>query len=328
MKLLIVVQHKFELWEAPAWFDEKLHQDFPELKVVRFSSRDGREEEFDDTDILFAWSLKPEQFLRAKKLRWIHCPAAAVNPLMFPELVNSNVILTNGREVHGAVVAEQVIAMICALARNFPKAMRLQAQHVWGQEKMWRETPCPRNLGGATLGLVGVGAIGRRVAKYAVALGMRIIATRDDPRKEKPESVEKVYAANELPKLLAESDYVVLSAPVLASTQKLMHKETLAAMKPDAYLINVGRGALVDEQALADAIRNKKIAGAALDVFDKEPLPADSPLWDLENVLITPHTGGISEKAWERQYTFFSENLRRFMDGKPLLALVDKQKGY
>lgn len=328
MKVLIVIHHRFELWEAPVWFDQRLRQDFPELQIVRWSALDGKEEEFNDSEVIFTWSLKPEQFERAAKLRWIHSPAAAVNQLMFPELVNSNVILTNGRDVHGVVVAEQVIALIFALARNLPKAIRLQARHVWGQEQMWSESPRPREVAGATLGLVGVGAIGRGVAKHAAALGMRVIATREDPRKEKPEGVEKVFAANELTKLLAESDYVVLAAPVLASTQKLINEKSLAAMKPEACLINVGRGALVDEVALADALRNKKIAGAALDVFDKEPLPEDSPLWDLENLLITPHTGGTTEKAWERQYAFFADNLRRFISGAPLLAVVDKEKGY
>jgi phosphoglycerate dehydrogenase-like enzyme len=328
MKLLIMIHHRFELWEAPDWFDQKLRQDFPDLEIVRLSAQDGNEEEFDDAEIIFTWSLKPEQLQRAAKLRWIHSPAAAVNQLMFPELVQSDVIVTNGRDVHGVVVAEQVMAMIFALARNLPRAMRLQAQHVWGQEHMWNEVPRPREVAGATLGLVGVGAIGREVAKRAAAMGMRVIATREDIRKEKPPNVDKVFAANDLSRLLAESDYVVLAAPVTAATQKLMDKKSFNDMKPEACLINVARGWLVDEAALAEALRSKKIGGAALDVFEKEPLPPDSPLWDLDNLLITPHTGGITEKAWERQYAFFADNLRNFMNGRPLAAMVDKRKGY
>jgi phosphoglycerate dehydrogenase-like enzyme len=328
MKLLVMIQHKFELWEAPVWFDQRLRQDFPGLQIVRFSTRDGREEELDDAAIIFTWALKPEQFQRAAQLQWIHCPAAAVHPLIFPELVNSNVVLTNGRNVHGPVVAEHVLALIFAVAKNLPYAMRLQVRHVWGPELMWTESARPREVAGATLGLVGVGSIGSAVAKSAAALGMDVLATRQDPRKAVPEGVRKVFAAMELPKMLAESDYVVVAVPVTASTQKMIDEKCLAAMRPSACLINVGRGALLDEVALANALRTKKIAAAALDVFEKEPLPQDSPLWDMENVLITPHTAGLTNKLWERQYMVFSENLKRFLNGQPLLAVVDKHKGY
>src|SRR6185312_1113155 len=286
MKLIVMIQHQFELWEAPGWFDQRLREDFPGLQIVRFSTRDGREQELDDAEIIFTWALKPEQFARDPRLQWIHCPAAAVHQLMFPELVNSNAILTNGRNVHGKVVAEHVLALIFALAKNLPYAMRLQARRVWGLELMWAESARPREVSGATVGLVGVGSIG------------------------------------------GEADYVVLAVPVTASTQQMIGAKQLAAMRPNACLINVGRGAVLDEAALVDALRTKTIAAAALDVFEKEPLPQDSPLWKMENVLITPHTAGLTDKLWERQYAFFSENLRRFMNGQPLLAVVDKQKGY
>ncbi len=193
---------------------------------------------------------------------------------------------------------------------------------------MWTESARPREISGATLGLVGVGSIGSEVAKSAAALGMDVIATREDPRKPVPEGVRTVFATSELLQMLAESDYVVLTAAVTPATQKMIDEKCLAAMKPSACLINVGRGALLDEAALTNALRSKNIAAAALDVFEKEPLPQDSPLWDMENVLITPHTAGLTDKLWERQYAFFSENLKRFMNGQPLLALVDKQKGY
>lgn len=328
MKLIVMIQHQFEVWEAPAWFDQKLRQDFPGVRIVRFSTRDGCEQEFDDAEIIFTWTLKPEQFACDARLQWIHCPAAGVHQLMFPELVNSNVLLTNGRNVHGPVVAEHVLASIFALAKNLPYAMRLQEKHLWGQELMWAEGARPREVSGATLGLVGIGSIGREVAKSAASLGMNVIATRQDPGKPAPEGVRKVFATNELSTMLAESDYVVLAVPVTTSTKKMIDAKHLAAMRPSACLINVGRGAVLDEAALAHALRTKMIAAAALDVFEKEPLPQDSPLWDMENVLITPHTAGLTDKLWERQYAFFSGNLRRFMNGQPLLAVVDKQKGY
>ncbi|MGO9123471.1 MAG: D-2-hydroxyacid dehydrogenase [Terriglobales bacterium] len=328
LKLLIVLHHHFELWNAPDWFAQRLQRDFPQVEVVHFSSYDGVESHLRDAEIIVTWSLRPEQFKLARKLRWIHSPAAAVHQLMFPELIQSDVILSNAREVHGPVVAEHVMALIFALAKQIPQAVRLQEKHVWGQEIMWKGKPRPREVAGATLGLVGVGSIGHAVAKSAVALGMHVIATRENPEKGRPEGVKQVYPATEINMLLERSDYVVLAAPTTLATTGLMSRERLAHMKPEAFLINVGRGPLVDEVALADVLRQRKIGGAALDVFEQEPLPADSPLWDLENLLLTPHTAGLTDRLWERHHALISENLRRYLTHQPMLALVDKTKGY
>jgi D-2-hydroxyacid dehydrogenase (NADP+) len=336
MKLLIVLHHRFELWNAPPWFSQRLRQEFPQLEIVHLTSYEGVEQELRDAEIAIAWSLRPEQFKAAQKLRWIHSPTAAVHQLMFPELINSDVILTNSREVHGPVVAEHVIALIFALAKQIPQAVRLQQKHIWGQEPMWRgpalsgsrRGPRPREVTGATLGLVGVGSIGYEVAKSAAALGMHVIAMREHPEKGRPDGVEQVFAPSQFDGLLAQSDYVVLAAPLTSTTRNLIDAARLAKMKPDACLINVSRGPLVDEAALAQALRDRKIGGAALDVFASEPLPSESPLWDLENLLITPHTAALTEKLWERHYALISENLRRYLNHQPLLAVVDKQKGY
>jgi D-2-hydroxyacid dehydrogenase (NADP+) len=326
-KLLILTYHRLELWIAPAWFAERLRGEFPQVEVTELTSYENVEQHIADVEILFGVSIRPEQFLTARKLRWIHSQAAAVHQFMFPELVNSDVIITNARDVHGPVVAEQVIAMIFALAKQIPVAVRFQQKHEWGQEAISKVT-APRELAGATVGLIGVGSIGRNVAKHAAALGMRVVAVREHPEKGKPEHVDEVWPSSQLIRLLGQSDYVVLSAPVTPETTGIIGKEQLAAMKPHARLINVGRGPLIDEPALIDALRSGKIGSAALDVFDQEPLPADSPLWDLENLLIMPHTAGISEKMWERHYALFSENLRRYFAGQPLLGVVDKSSGY
>jgi phosphoglycerate dehydrogenase-like enzyme len=327
-KLLIVTYHRLDLWIAPAWFSERLSGEFPQLEVVQLNSYENVGQEIADAEIMFGISLRPEQFLTARKLRWIHSQAAAVHQFLFPEFVNSDVILTNARDVHGPVVAEQVIAMMFALARQIPAAARFQQKHIWGQEAMWRGKSRPRELAGATVGLVGLGSIGRNVAKRASALGMRVVAVREHPEKEKPQYVDEVFPSSKLSDVLAQSDYVVLSTPVTPETTGMIGGQQLAAMKSDACLINVGRGLLIDEAALINALLTQKIGGAALDVFDQEPLPSDSPLWDLENLLITPHTGGMSDKMWERHYTLFSENLRRYFSGQPLLGLVDKRSGY
>jgi phosphoglycerate dehydrogenase-like enzyme len=328
MNLLVILRHPFELWNAPPWLLERLNQDFPGINAVQRSSYEGIEENLADAEIVVSWSLRPEQFKAASRLRWIHSPAAAVHQFMYPELIHSDVMLTNAREVHGPVVAEHVMALLFALAKCLPQAVRLQTQHVWGQELLWRGQPRPRELAQATLGLVGLGSIGRAVAKHASNLGMRVIAVRENPKNEIPQGVEQVFASSQLDLLLADSDYVVLAAPVRPSTRGLMDARRLAKMKPDACLINVGRGSLVDEVALLEALRERRIGGAALDVFEEEPLPADSPLWDLDNLLITPHTAGLTEKLWERHYQLLSENLRRYMEGKPLLSVVNKQQGY
>ncbi len=328
MKLLIVLHHRFELWNAPDWLAERLRKDFPQLQIVHLACYDGLEDHLRDAEIAITWSLRPEQFLAATKLRWLHSPAAAVHQLLFPEFVNSDVVLTNARQVHGPVVAEHVIALIFALAKKLPQAVRLQQKRTWGQEAMWRGCPRPREVAGATVGLIGLGSIGRESAKRASALGMRVLATREHPEKGRPEFVNEVFGPTQLDQMLAQSDYVVLAAPLTPETRSLIDAPRLAAMKSDACLINVSRGPLVDEAALAAVLRERKIAGAALDVFSEEPLPAESPLWDVENLLITPHTAAVTEKLWDRHYELIRENLRRYLAGEPLLAVVDKHKGY
>jgi phosphoglycerate dehydrogenase-like enzyme len=328
MKVLFVLQHRHELWQVPSWFLDRLRSDFPEHEIVYRNSYDDIESQIGDAEVVFTLSLRPEQFRYAQKLRWIHSPAAAVHQLLSPELINSDVALTNARDVHGPVVAEHVIALILALAKRIPQDVRFQQQHIWGQEVLWRDRPRPREIAGATLGLIGLGSIGRAVAKHASALGMRVIALREHPEREHPKGVEKVLSSAQLDQLLEQSDYVVLCPPLTPATRGMIGAAQLAKMKPDACLINVGRGPLLDEAALFTALRDHKIGGAALDVFAEEPLPSTSPLWDLQNLLITPHTAGMTEKLWERHYALFSENLRRYLNRQPLLALVDKSRGY
>jgi phosphoglycerate dehydrogenase-like enzyme len=241
--------------------------------------------------------------------------------------VESDVIVTNAREVHGPVVAEHAMAVIFALAKRIPQAVRFQQKRIWAQEILWRED-APAEVANANLGLVGLGSIGRNVAKRASSLGMHVTCVREHPESEKPDGVEEVLPASKLDQLLRRADYVVLAIPVTDATLGIIRGEQLSQMKREAYLINVGRGPLIEENALVESLRARKIAGAALDVFDQEPLPPDSPLWDLENVLVTPHTAGMTTKLWERHYQLFSANVRRFLSGHPLLGLVDKPAGY
>ena len=262
MKLLIVVHHRLDLWQAPAWFGERLAKRFPELQITLRTSYDGIEDDLRGAEIIFTISLRPEQFALTRNLRWIHAPSAAVHQLLFRELVDSDVVVTNSREVHGPVVAEHVMALIFALAKKIPQAARFQQNKVWGQEAIWKEGPHPQEIAGATLGLIGVGSIGRRVAQMASALGMRVIAVREHVEKGSPEGVEKVFGLADIEEMLSQSDFVVVAAPLIPATTGLMNTARLAAMKRSAFLINVGRGPQVDEPALTAALRSRQIAGA------------------------------------------------------------------
>src|ERR1700688_2484341 len=230
MKLLMVVHHRFDLWNVPAWFTEKLKEDFPRIDVLHKTTYEGIEEHLHDAEILFTFSLRPEQFSCAQKLRWIHAPTAAVHQLLFPELVKSDVLLTNAREVHGPVVAEHVIALIFALAKKIPQAARLQEQRLWGQDAIWNDGPRPREIAGATLGLIGLGSIGRNVVRMAAALGMRVIAVREHPEKKKPDGVAAVYSPGQINDVLPQSDYVVVAAPLTEATRGLINANRLGAM--------------------------------------------------------------------------------------------------
>src|SRR5271167_4299240 len=233
MKVLIAVHHPFDQWNAPAWLPERLGVEFPQVKVVLLPDYRRVDAEIVDADIVVAWSLRREQISAAKKLKWIHSPAAAVNQLLFPELVESEIVLTNAREVHGPVVAEHVIALIFALAKKIPGSARLQEKHVWGQQILWDELPRIREVAGATLGMIGLGSIGRPAVKSAKALGMRVIAVREHPEKGS-EGADAIFGPDQIEVLFRQADYIVLAAPVTGRPTAIANGERLAVMKPDA----------------------------------------------------------------------------------------------
>ena len=329
MKLLIALYHPFSLWTAPDWFAPRLRKDFPDLNIVQLPGPRyvGIEREIEDADVIITWSIRPEQFAYAKQLRWLHSPAAAVHQLMFPEMIHRDVLITNARDVHGAVVAEHALALVFALAKRLPSAMRGQREHKWVQQAIWEEKPTTREIAGATVVVIGMGSIGREFTRRAKALGMKVIAVREHPGRGS-DGADKVTGVEQLDSVLPEADYVLLAAPQTPATTGIINSARLRFMRPDSYLINVSRGPLIDDSALIAALQENRIAGAALDVFVEEPLPADSPYWPLEDVLITPHTAAVTEKLWDRHYALIADNLRRFLAGQPLLSVVDKHKGY
>jgi D-2-hydroxyacid dehydrogenase (NADP+) len=238
VKILIVLHHRFELWQAPEWFAQRLRRDFPQLEVVHLQGYDRVNSEIADADIAISWSLRGEQIGAAKNLKWIHSTATAVHALMSPELRASEIVVTNARDVHGPVVAEHAMALVFALAKRLPQAMRYQQRKHWAQEELWHATARPRELNGATMTIVGMGGIGRPLAKMASSLGMRVIGVREHPELT-CDGVAKMYGFDNLDRALSEGDFVVLAAPVTPRTHHLMNAAHLACLKHNAYLINV-----------------------------------------------------------------------------------------
>ena len=327
MKVLIVHCHTFELWHAPAWLRLRLQEAFPNVEFVQLPNDRRLAKEVENADVFIGWSFPPQFLARAQKLRWIHSPAAAVNQLLSPELVNSDIVVTNSTGVHGPVVAEHALALILALAKRLPQSLRYQTKKQWAQDRLWREQPRPREVDGSTVLLIGMGGIGREFTPRAKAMGMRVLAVRENPQKG-TSGADLVFGHHELDDVLPEADYVLVCAPFTPQTAGIINKARIKKMKRDAYLVNVSRGQLIDEPALLDALKHRRIGGAALDVFNQEPLPRSSRFWGLDNLLITPHTAAVTERLWERHLRFISENLERFIAGQPLHSRVDKRQGY
>lgn len=258
---------------------------------------------------------------RAERLRWLQFISAGVE--RFDLGGHPDLMITNGSGTAANAIAEYVIGMMFLFARDFPRLLRSQAQRHWDRSVAARE------LTDATCGVVGLGAIGGEVARRAKALGMRVIAIRRSGAGEGAgQLADIVLPPAELPRLLRESDYVVLAAPLTPATHHLIGGAELAQMKRSAVLINVGRGRLVDEAALCTALADGAIAGAGLDVFETEPLPADSPLWTLPNVVVTAHMSAHTERHLDRVADLVCDNLRRYLNGEPLRNVVDRDRGY
>jgi D-3-phosphoglycerate dehydrogenase len=286
---------------------------------VVLSDKDRLPQDLAEAEIFFGYH-SPEVFAGAPRLRWIQATAAGLDRLLTPELVVRDVIVTNASAVHGPAVAEMAWALTLSLARGLPTFFRQQQQHVW----KWGPLA---DLASATAGIVGLGGIGRQYARVAGAFDMRVVAV--DPHvTAKPDGIAELWPMDGLPELLRQSDFVLISCPYTDQTHNLIDRRALALMKPTAFLINIARGGIVDEAALTDALRGGRLAGAGLDVCETEPLPADSPLWDCPNLVLTPHCAGLSSHRMRRLTELFCDNLKRYLAGQPLRNLVDKTRGY
>jgi phosphoglycerate dehydrogenase-like enzyme len=326
-KLVICVWHPFTEWRPKPFMAEAIRKRWPEMRVLHLPNYDGLPQELPDTDIFVGYSLRAEQLTAARKLKWIHSTAAGVAQLMYPELRDSGIVVTNPSGIFSVPMAEHTTGLLLALARNFPDSVRQQDLAHWSQQELWDKPQHLIELNGQVLLIVGFGSIGREVAKRARAFDMRVWGVTRSGTGDLTHA-EKILAAKDLHEALPDADFVLIAAPETAETRHLIGAPQIAQMKRGAKLINVGRGSLLDEAALIQALKSGALGGAALDVTRVEPLPVESPLWKTPNLMITPHTSGVSDRLWHRQTAILMDLLERWFDGRELFNLVDFARGY
>jgi len=287
-----------------------------------FSSREQFDAHLAEAEIIYGPGPPKNVIARAPKLKWIQTTDAGVDDFLDSDIIGSSVIVTNTSGITAISIGECVLEMMLMFVKKMPLCFQLK------QERQWK-TFSLTVLHSKTVGIVGLGSIGRQVARLSKVFGMRVLATRRSTRSAtRTRNVDILFSQNQLPQLLSDSDFVVLALPLTPETNNLIGEEELLTMKPTAYLINIGRGNIVDETALTRALEENWIAGAGLDVFVTEPLPVESRLWELPNVVFSPHVAGEIEDYDLQATRLFADNLRRYLSGKRLRNVVDKKRGY
>jgi phosphoglycerate dehydrogenase-like enzyme len=298
----------------------------PDVRLKFADKASDLEPELADAKVLFQWAGNREELKRvlagAPRLEWIHGRYAGLDGILSPELVESPVPLTNGRGSFSQSLGEFVMCGALYFAKDLPRMLRSKAERRWDMFDVLE-------LSTQTMGIVGHGDIGRAIARRAKAFGMKVLAVRRDiARRAGDEDVDQVFANADLHKMLPLCDYVVAAAPLTPQTRHMIGAPEFAVMKPDVIVMNVGRGPVIDEAAVVKALESKQIRGAVLDVFEVEPLPVESPLWGMENVLISFHTADHTKDWLDDAVSLFVENFRRFRGGEPLKNVADKRAGY
>jgi phosphoglycerate dehydrogenase-like enzyme len=296
------------------------------LASAEFRGDNSQKEKFDallaEADVIFGLMLPRDILARTPRLKWLQMMSAGVDRLRNTEIWQSRVTITGVSGIHATPIGEFVLGLMLMFAKGAPLCFQMKQKREWQRFR-------PTLLRAKTVGIIGLGSIGREVARLSKAFGMRVIATRRSARQAgKARYVDTLLPREQMPRLLAGSDFVVLAVPLTDETYQIIGEAELKAMKPTAYLINIGRGNLVDEAALIRALDEKRIAGAGLDVTATEPLPRESRLWDFDNVILSPHIAGGMEDYMIRATELFCENLRRYLSGKKLLNVIDRKKGY
>lgn len=298
-----------------------LKQEFPNCELRQSDDASVDSAWLSQVDGVFTEETVPDEIIqRMTRLRWLHVTRGGVNAYLAPSVKARPIQVTGSKGIHGTVFSEFALACIFALAKKLPDAIAAQSEKKW-------QTLQPVEVEGKTVGIVGLGTVGLELARKAKALGMRVLATKRNPG-TKPDFVDELGAPGFLPQLMARSDFVVLLLASVPSTFNIIGEKELRSMKPSAYFINLTGGRAVEEKLLVRALKEKWIAGAVLDAFASQPLPEDSELWNLPNVIVTPRIAGITSEKWPALLLVFKDNLRRFIAGEPLNNLVDKELGY
>ena len=305
--------------KVPFYFTDEQFKQIEEAiggKVYRFETEDELLESGIKAEILFTWGGTGEMPVRYCKsnpnLKWFHSFSAGMDPVMKSEIADMPIIISNSSGIHSITISETVMGYILAWNRTFPFMFQKQREHVWAKGM----TKDPVEAYGKTLGIIGAGSIGYEVAVRAKAFGMYTLALRRNPKPA--DCYDEIFDSSGLYEVLSRSDYVVVATPYTPETHHMFGEKEFKAMKKSALFINVARGGVVDQEALIEALRNKEIAGAALDVTDPEPLNPDSPLWDMEDVIITPHMAATAPILSQFAVDFFCEQLKNYLEGKPI----------
>ncbi|MGD8698534.1 MAG: D-2-hydroxyacid dehydrogenase [Gemmatimonadales bacterium] len=333
---------RYPLWCLPEGDAERIQAALPpEWEVVRVleeadGSGDGvprstsaLNEALRDAEVYCGFGIPRDVFAASDRLRWVHSGSAGVGGSLYPEMLERDVVFTNSAGIHAVPVAEHAVAMMYYFARGLDQvAAGRRAGRLWDRDRIACAPSPVGELYESVAGIIGYGGIGREVGRQAKGLGMQVWALDRDPERKPLEHADRVFAPADLDEFLAGCDYLVITAPHTPQTAGLIGAARLGRLKPNAVLINVARAAIVHEEALIAALRAGAIRGAGLDVYASEPLPETSELWDLDNVCLTPHIGGVSPRFWERETELIIENIRRYLAGEPMLNVVDKQAGY
>jgi D-2-hydroxyacid dehydrogenase (NADP+) len=311
----------------PKSVSKGLQEGFPGIDFT-FADDDERNSKLATADAYVNWSISPETLAAAANLKWFQSVAAGVENVLTPDLIRRDLIVTNTSGVHASNIAEHVLAMMLAFARRFPFLFRAQTERKWKEEEAHNRMNEIFELGDQTLLVVGYGDIGQRLARICSALGMTVDAVKRTSNGETDAYAREITPISELPRLLATADHVAICLPLTSETRNLFNAERFAEMKPGSFLYNIGRGQIVDTDALVAALASGHLRGAGLDVTDPEPLPKDHSLWDMENVIITAHTAGATPHYWERAAKIIATNIERFSSDQSPVNLVDQRLGY
>ena len=280
-------------------------------------------------DVYLGFGIPRPLFLAAERLRWVHSAAAGVGNALYPEMRDGGILLTNSAGVHAIPIAEYIVASVLYFFRGLDLAVDQQRRSEWDKQRFVGEESPLREVGGACVLVIGAGGIGSEAARRLAALGARCVGVRRRPALGAPQGFDRVIGFDAIDDEIPNADAIVLAAPLTVATRGILDARRLSAMKPSSILVNVARGALVDEGELIARLRDGRLRGAALDVFQEEPLASDSPLWQLRSALVTPHVSPVSPgRFWARELDLFLDNWRRFTRGEPLRNLVDKDAGY